>query len=97
MSARRYPVVVKGELGPRYGSGFDGMTLSAHGGMTEITGRSSTSSHLYGVLERIAGFGLAVHSLTPLDTEDEQADAPPHTQPAGVGRRDPGANSERPT
>ena len=42
MSAHRYRVVVEGELGPRYASAFDGMTLSAHDGRTESRGRSST-------------------------------------------------------
>ena len=96
MSAHRYRVVVDGELGPLYASAFDGMTLSAHDGRTEITGTIIDSSHLHGLLERIAGLGLTVHSLTPLDTEDAQPDAPPHTQSAGVSY-DPGANSMRPT
>jgi hypothetical protein len=97
MSAHRYRVVVVGELGPRYASAFDGMTLFAHGGRTEITGPIIDSSHLHGLLERIAGLGLTVHSLTPLDTEDAKADAPPHIQPAGVGDHHPGANSKGPT
>jgi hypothetical protein len=95
MSAHSYRVIVEGELGPRYASAFDGMTLSAHDGRTEITGPIIDSSHLQGLLERIAGLGLTVHSLTPCDTEDTKADAPPHTQPAGVGYH-PGANSKGP-
>ena len=75
---------------------FDGMTLSAHDGRTEIVGTIVDSSHLYGLLDRIAGLGLTVHSLTPLDSEDAEADAPPHTQPAGVGDHDLGANSKGP-
>jgi hypothetical protein len=96
MSAHRYRLVVEGELGPRYASAFDGMRLFAHDGRTDITGVVIDQSHLYGLLERIASLGLTVHSLTPLDTEDARADAPSHTQPAGLGY-DPGANSKGPT
>jgi len=97
MSAHRYRVVVEEELGPRYASAFDGMTIFAHDGRTEITGPIVDPSHLHGLLDRITGLGLTVHSLTPLDSEDAQADAPPHTQPAGVGNHDSGANSKGPT
>ena len=93
MSAHRYRVVVEGELGPRYASAFDGMALSAHDGRTEMTGPIVDPSHLHGLLDRIAGLGLTVHSLTPLDAED----APTHTHPAGVNDHDPGANSKGPT
>ena len=97
MSAHRYRVVVEGELGPRYASAFDGMTLSARDGRTEITGPIVDPSHLHGLLDRITGLGLTVHSLTPLDTEDAPADAPTHTQPAGVNDYRHGANSKGPT
>ncbi len=95
MSAHRYRVVVDGELGPRYESAFDGMTLSAHDGRTEITGPIVDPSHLHGLLDRIAGLGLTVHSLTPLGSEGAEADAPPHTRPA-AGDRDPDANAKGP-
>jgi hypothetical protein len=97
MSAHRYRVVVEGELGPRYASAFDGMTICAHDGKTDITGPIVDPSHLHGLLDRIAGLGLTVHSLAPLDSEDAPAEALPHTQPAGVGDHDPGANSKGPT
>src|ERR1700761_3978781 len=97
MSAHRYRIVIEGELGPRYASAFDGMTLCAHDGRTELTGPIIDPSHLYGLLERITGLGLTLHSLTPLDGEDAQADAPTHTPPAGVGDRHPSANSNGPT
>jgi hypothetical protein len=96
MSAHRYRVVVEGELGPRYASAFDGMTIFAHDGRTDITGPIVDPSRLHGLLDRIAGLGLTVYSLTPLDTEDAQTDAPPHTPTAGLCY-DPGANSKGPT
>ena len=95
-SAHRYRVVVDVELGPRYASAFEGMTLSAHDGRTEITGPIIDPSHLHGLLDRIAGLGLTLHSLTPLDTEDAHADAARPTPPAEVSY-DPGANSKGPT
>jgi hypothetical protein len=73
MSPPRYRLVVKGELGPRYASAFDGMTVSAHDGETDITGPIVDQSHLHGLLERIAGLGLTLHSVTPLESEDAAA------------------------
>jgi hypothetical protein len=63
----RYRLVVKGELGPRYASAFDGMTLHAHDGETDITGPIIDQSHLQGLIERIASPGLTLHSVTPLE------------------------------
>jgi hypothetical protein len=68
MSAQDYCLVVEGELGARYASAFEEMTISAHDGMTEITGSIVDQSHLHGLLERIAGLGLALRSITPLDS-----------------------------
>ncbi len=77
MSPTRYRLVVRGELGARYASAFDEMTISAHGGITEITGEIIDPSHLHGLLERIAGLGLTLLSVTPLDMENGEAGAPP--------------------
>ena len=96
MSAHRYRLVVEGEPGPRYASAFDGMTVSARNGETEITGPIIDPSHLQGLLERIAGLGLTLHSLTPLEGEGAEANAQKHTQPAGVTDNDPGTNSKGP-
>ena len=96
MSPPRYRLVIQGELGPRYASAFDGMTLRAHDGQTEITGPIIDPSHLQGLLERIAGLGLTLHSLTPLQTENAEADPQPHTQPAAVDDHDPGAHQKGP-
>jgi hypothetical protein len=78
MSQPRYCLVVKGELGPRYASAFDGMTVSAHDGQTDITGPIIDQSHLHGLLDRIASLGLTLRSLTPLETENHEATAPNH-------------------
>jgi hypothetical protein len=75
MSPTRYRLVVKGELGARYASAFDEMTISAHDGITEITGGIIDQSHLQGLLERIADLGLTLHSLSPLDVGNDEAAA----------------------
>ena len=78
MSSTHYRLVVEGELGARYASAFEGMTISAHDGITEITGQILDQSHLQGLLERIADLGLALRSLTPLDVanNDTAPDTP---------------------
>ena len=83
MSPTHYRLVVKGELGARYASAFEEMTISAHDGITEITGEIIDPSHLQGLLERIAGLGLTLHSVTPLDTENSEAVAPIPERPIG--------------
>ena len=90
MSQRHYRLIVEGELGRRYASAFDGMKVSAHGGMTEITGAIIDPSHLQGLLQRIAGLGLTLHSVTPIETGDADA------QPVVVDDHEPGATSKGP-
>ncbi len=92
MSQHGYRIVIEGELGPRYASAFDGMTLRAHDGETEITGPIIDPSHLHGLLERIAGLALTLHSVTPIEMEDAEASAQPLKQPAGVDDQHPGAD-----
>jgi hypothetical protein len=96
MSHPRYCLVVEGELGPRYASAFDGMTVRAHDGQTDITGAIIDQSHLQGLLERIASLGLTLHSLTPLETDNAEPDAQPYVQPAGSIDHDPRATSKGP-
>jgi len=69
MSAQRYRLVVDGELGARYASAFEGMTISAHDGLTDITGPIIDQSHLQGLIELIASLGLNLRSVTPLEAE----------------------------
>ena len=75
MAAQRYRLVIDGELGTRSARAFEGMTISAHHGMTEITGSVIDQSHPQGLIERIAGLGLKLHSITPLATENTEAAA----------------------
>jgi hypothetical protein len=76
MSPHRYVLVVEGELGRRYASAFEGMTVYSHDGLTELRGSIVDQAQLQGLLARIARLGLTVHSLTPLDdTRRTRADA----------------------
>ena len=77
MSSTPYRLVVQGELGPRYASAFEEMTVFAHDGVTEMTGPITDQSHLQGLLQRIAGLGLTLQSLTELDPESGRAVAYP--------------------
>jgi len=75
MSRQVYRLVVNGELGPRYASAFEGMTISTGGGKTEITGAIIDQSHLHGLLERISGLGLTLYSVTPLENDNGESGA----------------------
>jgi hypothetical protein len=79
MSPKVYRLVVDGELGPRYASAFDGMTISTGGGRTEITGPIIDQSHMQGILEQVGRLGLSLHSVTPLDSGNGESDAQPAT------------------
>jgi hypothetical protein len=93
MSTPRYRLVIEGELGPRYASAFEGMNVRAHDGQTEIIGPIIDAAHLQGLVERIADLGLRLHSLVPLETGDDEAEAQQHTQRAGVNDGEPGEGS----
>jgi hypothetical protein len=83
MAPQYYRLVIKEELGPRYASAFAGMTVSAHDGVTDITGQVIDPAHLQGLLDRIARLGLTLHSLTPLEPESGEAGrVPPSAKPS---------------
>jgi hypothetical protein len=92
MSAQQYRLIVDGELGARYASAFEGMAISAHDGMTEITGSVVDQSHLQGLIGRIADLGLRLRSITPLDTTPQNAPLP-RAGPAGAHSNRAAANA----
>ena len=94
-AANRYRLVV-GELGPGYAAAFHAMTSRAHDGETHVTGPISEQSHLHGLIERLAGSGLRLRGLTPLVTEEAEADGQAHTQRAGVDDNDAGIDTMGP-
>jgi len=64
---RHYRLVVDGEVG--YGSSFEGMTIDARDGTTEIAGVID-GCDLQLVLARILALGLTLRSLEVLDGGD---------------------------
>jgi hypothetical protein len=59
----RYRVVVEGELGPRYASAFEDMSVERGDGTTEIVGIVRDQSHLQGLLDQISALGLTLVSV----------------------------------
>jgi hypothetical protein len=84
MAFQQYRLVIKGELGPRYASAFEGMTVCAHDGVTDVTGEIIDPAHLQGLLDQIARLGLTLHSLAPLDAENGETRRAPRS-PASSG------------
>jgi hypothetical protein len=61
-----YKIVVEGVLTERFAGAFVGMKMKVEGGQTIITGQIVDQSHLYGILDRISGLGLALVSVQAL-------------------------------
>ena len=61
-----YKIVVEGVLTERFAGAFVGMKMKVEGGHTIITGQIVDQSHLYGILDRISGLGLALVSVQAL-------------------------------
>jgi hypothetical protein len=68
---RHYRLVVEGELGARYRSAFEEMTIRARDGATEIAGVIDRCD-LQLVLARILALGLTLRSLEVIDGGDDQ-------------------------
>jgi outer membrane PBP1 activator LpoA protein len=62
-SRKAYRIVVRGELGERFASAFEGMRMETEDGQTILTGEMADQPHLFGVLERINGLGLELLSV----------------------------------
>jgi hypothetical protein len=61
-----YRIVVRGELSQRYIPAFEGMTLVAAKGQTEIIGPVTDQAHLHGLLNRVSDLGLELLSVNAL-------------------------------
>jgi outer membrane PBP1 activator LpoA protein len=62
-----YRLVVRGELGDRFASVFEGMDLEPLGGTTVLTGSVADQTHLMGLIEQIQELGLELVSVTPAE------------------------------
>ena len=67
MTAGRYELVLRGELGDRFEPLFDGMHIERRQGRTLLAGEVRDQSHLHGLIERIAELGLELVSVNPTD------------------------------
>jgi hypothetical protein len=66
MDKPRYRIVVRGELGPRYCTAFEGMTLEPHAGETAIVGSVVDQAQLQGVIDRIGSLNLELLSVNQI-------------------------------
>ena len=78
MGARRYRIVVAGELSGRFAPAFEGMTVRCTGGQTAITGEVVDQSQRHGLLDRVGELGLELVSVNAVGDEGP---------PPGVQRR----------
>jgi hypothetical protein len=79
--ATRYEIRVRGHLGSRWASSFDGMNLTAEDdGTTVIRGAVVDQAALHGLLQRLRDLGINLLSLIPLPAEGpvEQPGDSPH-------------------
>jgi hypothetical protein len=73
VAGRRYRIVLRGRLGERFESAFDGMVLEPGHGQTVLVGEVRDQAHLYGLLDRLRDFGIDLVAVEPADTSDEGA------------------------
>jgi hypothetical protein len=67
---RIYRIVVRSELGGSYASTFEGMRMETRDGRTILTGEVIDQSHLFGILQRLYGLGLALLRVQAIPDED---------------------------
>jgi hypothetical protein len=64
-----YRIIVRSELGDRYGVAFEGMQMDTKSGNTVLTGKIIDQPHLYGILDRINSLGLELLSVEALPND----------------------------
>jgi hypothetical protein len=88
----RYEIRVKGHLGSRWASWFDGMNLTAEDdGTTVIRGPVVDQAALHGLLQSLRDLGITLLSLIPLAADG--AVEQPHGSPTQIHQHAPGATS----
>jgi hypothetical protein len=71
----RYRIVLRGQLGERFESAFDGMALEPGPNQTVLIGEIHDQAHLYGLLDRLRDFGIELLAVQPAGPADADADA----------------------
>ncbi len=90
--APRYEIRVKGHLGSRWASWFDGMNLTAEDdGTTVIRGPVVDQAALHGLLQSLRDLGITLLSLIPLAADG--AVEQPYLSPSQTHHHAPGATS----
>ena len=72
MTAGRYELVLRGELGDRFEPLFEGMHIERRPGQTLLSGEVRDQSHLHGLIERIGDLGLELVSVNPTDARSQR-------------------------
>jgi hypothetical protein len=62
-TSRRYRIVVRGELDPRFAYLFNGMGMERHEGTTVLEGQVRDPAQLHGFIARIQELGLELLSV----------------------------------
>ena len=68
--SKNYRIVARSELGDSYASAFERMRMETRDGRTILTGEVVDQSHLFGILNRLYGLGLALLSVEAIPDED---------------------------
>jgi hypothetical protein len=68
-----YELVVKGEIGDRFGVMFEGMRLQRVSGTTVLSGPVRDQAHLHGLIERIQELGIELVSVNPTERTPDDA------------------------
>ena len=90
--APRYEIRVKGHLGSRWATWFDGMDLTSEdGGTTVIRGPIVDQAALHGLLQSLRDIGITLLSLIPLTADG--AVEQPHDSLNQTHHHAPGATS----
>ena len=64
-----YEIRIRGHLAPRWGSWFDGLTLTLDpDGTTVIRGEVADQAALHGLIQKVRDLGLPLLSLTHIRT-----------------------------
>jgi len=58
VESHRYLITIQGRLSERFAASFEGLALEAGDGVTTLSGVFHDQAQLYGVLDRVADYGL---------------------------------------
>jgi hypothetical protein len=78
----RYEIRIRGHLGPRWATWFDGMSLTTHeDGTTVLEGPVVDQAALHGLLHKLRDTGLALLSVHQVDTDPSTRPLPDPDDP----------------